>query len=51
MQVLLHGGLRDEEALGYLRVGQPFCDQVQDFPLASGEEVDPLVRPTFFIPH
>jgi hypothetical protein len=40
---------REEESLGYLGVGQAFGDQLQNFPLASGEEVDPLLRPTFFL--
>ncbi len=39
-QVLLHSGFGEEEAFGYLSVRQPLADELQNFPLAGGENVE-----------
>jgi hypothetical protein len=36
-QILLYGGLGEPQSPGYLSVGEPFDQEPQDLPLASGK--------------
>ena len=47
-QILLYGGLGEPQSPGYLSVGEPFDQEPQDLPLASGKYAQ--IRRALFVP-